>query len=64
MSHPNDRYRINYGNGQVSERMNFFAAIREWNRLRQDDPYGAFAFIQYRDLGSADCPGEWITVKP
>ena len=55
------RYRVNYGNGQVSNTVNSVkAAQREIDAL---PTYQGIARIEVYIPGSADCPGEWFTVR-
>jgi hypothetical protein len=54
------RYRVNYGNGQVSDAGTLEQAKRELAQLTQ---YRAFAFIQVRIVGTADEPGDWFRYR-
>ena len=56
-------YRINYGNGQVSETMTDpTVARREYARTRAE-LYGEYARLQRYEVGSADEPGDWFTMR-
>lgn len=51
------RYRVNYGNGQVSET----CTLMEAQRLKAaETTYAAYCFIEKRTYGTADQPGDWF----
>lgn len=51
-------YRINYGNGQVSQAIHSLRAAAA--ELAQED---AFAFIERYELNGGEEPGEWFPVQ-
>ncbi len=52
-------YRINFGNGQVHGTFETYAdCMRALMSCNPD----AYTFVQRYESGSADAPGDWVTV--
>jgi hypothetical protein len=56
---PGPYYRVNYGNGQVSEVYHGPSARKRADAARRIMPSGS-PFLETRTLGTADEPGEWV----
>jgi hypothetical protein len=55
-------YRINYGNGQVSDLYNSYDAARASLRaVASNDGSDAYRIQRY-DAGTADDPGDWVGI--
>lgn len=54
-------YRVNYGNGQVSN--TFEKRAEALQHLRDSLRDNGYAFLQRYEAGSADDPGDWFKVR-
>ena len=55
------RYRVNYGNGQVSR--HFSSAAEAWREHDSITPRFPWASVQVYEPGTADDPGDWVRAK-
>lgn len=59
-------FRVNFGNGQISHRMKTkrdALAYIDACKAQGSDPHTASYFVQRREIGDAECAGEWVRVK-